>query len=335
MEGLKDKVFIVTGGGSGIGADTVRRLLAEGARVTAAGTNAEKLARTREQASEAADRLLTVQFDLRDEDSIASLVAQTTDRFGRLDGVTNVAAAVSADLMARDQGVDTMDPGVWAEMMRINVTGAGLMIRESLPALVASGGGSIVNVSSLAAWQPESAPAAYASSKIALHALTRHTAQAWGQKNIRANAVAPGVVLTQKFPRRPCALGLPCGCRRVTQRFGRGHSLRHPRRCLIPVSLRNIKVPFVTLVALLHSGLTHRASTHRSKRSFCAQGGNYRALQAAHSRLIASGTVPTCRASAAPSLAEGICPAMEGLKETASLAAIDYKIGLYQERVSA
>ena len=197
MEGLKDKVFIVTGGGSGIGAATVQRLLAEGARVTAAGTSAEKLARTREQASAAADRLVTVQFDLRDEDSIASLVAQTTDRFGRLDGVANVAAALGPDLMARDQGVDTMDPGVWAEMMRVNVTGTGLVIRESLPALIASGGGSIVNVSSLAAWQREPTMAAYASSKIALHALTRHTAQTWGRKNIRCNAVAPGVVLTQ------------------------------------------------------------------------------------------------------------------------------------------
>src|SRR6202008_344792 len=106
---------------------TVRPLLAEGARVTAAGTNAEKLARTREQAADAANRLLTVQFDLRDEDSIASLVARTTDRFGRLDGVANVAAAVSADLMARDQGVDTMDPELWAEMMRGNLTGAGLV----------------------------------------------------------------------------------------------------------------------------------------------------------------------------------------------------------------
>ncbi|MFD7947715.1 SDR family NAD(P)-dependent oxidoreductase [Streptomyces sp. NPDC059744] len=197
MEGLKDKAFIVTGGGSGIGVVTVRRLLAEGARVTAAGSNPDKLARTREQASDAADRLLTVQFDLRDEDSIASLVAQTTDHFGRLDGVANVAAAVSPDLMTRDQGVDTMDPEVWAEMMRINVIGSGLVIRESLPALVAAGGGSIVNVSSLAAWQRESWLTAYASSKIALHALTRHTAHAWGAKNIRVNAVAPGVVLTE------------------------------------------------------------------------------------------------------------------------------------------
>ena len=199
MEGLKDKVIIVTGGGSGIGAATVRRLLAEGAQVIAAGSSAAKLASTREQASEAADRLLTVQFDLRDEDSIVSLVAQTTDRFGRLDGVANVAGAAGGDLVARDQGVDTMDPGLWAEMMRINVIGTGLVIRECLTALVASGGGSIVNVSSLAAWQRESWLAAYASSKIALHALTRHTAQAWGQKNIRCNAVAPGVVLTENL----------------------------------------------------------------------------------------------------------------------------------------
>jgi len=197
MEGLKDKVIIVTGGGSGIGAATVRRLLAEGAKVAAAGTNPDKLARTREQAADAADRLLTVQFDLRDAGSIASLVTRTTEHFGRLDGVANVAAALSPDLMARDQGVDTMDPDVWNEMMRINVTGTALVIREALPALVATGSGSIVNVSSLAAWQREEWLAAYASSKIALHALTRHSAHVWGRKNIRVNAVAPGVVLTE------------------------------------------------------------------------------------------------------------------------------------------
>ena len=224
MEGLKDKVIIVTGGGSGIGAATVRRLLAEGARVIAAGSNAAKLASTREQAAEAADRLLTVQFDLRDEDSIAALVAQTTDRFGRLDGVANVAAAAGGDLLARDQGVDTMDPELWAELMRINVIGTGLVIRECLPALVASGGGSIVNVSSLAAWQRESWLAAYASSKIALHALTRHTAQAWGQKNIRCNAVAPGVVLTENL-----RTGTPPRFARLCRRKPRSRGLVSPR----------------------------------------------------------------------------------------------------------
>jgi NAD(P)-dependent dehydrogenase (short-subunit alcohol dehydrogenase family) len=104
MQGLKDKVFIVTGGGSGIGAATVSRLLAEGARVAAAGTRLEGLARTRAAVGAAADNLLTVRFDLRDEDSIGSLVAQTVDGFGRLDGVANVAAGVVPGLIDRDDG---------------------------------------------------------------------------------------------------------------------------------------------------------------------------------------------------------------------------------------
>ncbi|MDT5055389.1 MAG: hypothetical protein QOF66_3755 [Mycobacterium sp.] len=139
MEGLKDNVFIVTGGGSGIGAATVSRLLAEGARVAAAGTRPDGLARTRTAAGAAADNLLTVRFDLRDEASIRSLVAQTVDGFGRLDGVANVAAGVVPGMLDRDQGVDTLDVDLWAETLRINLIGTGLVIRESLPAIVAAG----------------------------------------------------------------------------------------------------------------------------------------------------------------------------------------------------
>ncbi|TQC42967.1 SDR family oxidoreductase [Rhodococcus sp. WS4] len=107
--------------------------------------------------------------------------------------VADLGVVVGADLMTGD----TMDADVWAEMMRINVTGTGPVIRESLPALLASGGGSIVTVSSLAAWQRDAALTAYASSKIALHALTRHTACAWGTKNVRCNTVAPGSCFTE------------------------------------------------------------------------------------------------------------------------------------------
>jgi NAD(P)-dependent dehydrogenase (short-subunit alcohol dehydrogenase family) len=196
MQGLKDKVFIVTGGGSGIGAATVSRLLAEGARVTAAGTRPDGLAQTRAAAGAAGANLLTVRFDLRDEASIGSLVAQTVDGFGRLDGVANVAAGVVPGMI--DQGVADLDVDLWAEVLRINLIGTGLVIRESLPAIVAAGGGSIVNVSSAAAWLGETTRPAYGASKIGLHSLTRHTARAWGHENVRCNAVAPGKVLSDK-----------------------------------------------------------------------------------------------------------------------------------------
>jgi len=198
MQGLKDNVFIVTGGGSGIGAATVSRLLAEGAQVAAAGTRPEGLARTRAAAGAAAANLLTVRFDLRDEASIGSLIAQTVDGFGRLDGVANVAAGVIPGMIDRDQGVDTLDVDLWAEVLRINLIGTGLVIRESLPAIIAAGGGSIVNVTSAAARLGDATHAACAAAKIGPHSLTRHTARAWGNKNVRCNAVASGKVLSDK-----------------------------------------------------------------------------------------------------------------------------------------
>jgi NAD(P)-dependent dehydrogenase (short-subunit alcohol dehydrogenase family) len=192
MEGLKDKVFIVTGG-SGIGAATVSRLLAEGAHVAAPATRPEGLAQTQAAAGAAAANLLTVRFDLRDEASIGSLVAQTVDGFGRLDGVANVAAGVVPEMIDRDHGVDALDVDLWAEMLRINLIGTGLVIRESLPAIVAAGGGSIVNVTSAAAWLGDATHVAYAASKIGLHSLTRHTARTWGNKKVPCNAVASGL----------------------------------------------------------------------------------------------------------------------------------------------
>lgn len=198
MKGLREKVFIVTGGGSGIGASTVLRLLDEGASVVAAGTRAEGLEKTRANAGQGADRLLTALFDLKDEGSVRSLVKRTVSTFGRLDGVANVAAEVSTDIIERDQGVDELDVDLWSEILRVNLIGTGLMIRESLPAMVAAGGGSIINVSTAAAWLGSPSTTAYSASKIGLHSLTRHTAQTWGPKNIRCNAVAPGLVLTER-----------------------------------------------------------------------------------------------------------------------------------------
>jgi NAD(P)-dependent dehydrogenase (short-subunit alcohol dehydrogenase family) len=196
MTGLEGKAFIITGGGSGIGAATVIRLLAAGAKVVAAGRNSVKLAQTRQRAARS-ENLVALTFELDDEQSIIELVANTVEAFGRLDGLANVASAVVPEIMKRDVGVDALDPELWSIVHRINLVGAGLMTRESLPHLSAAGGGSIVNVSSAAAWLGDTELPAYAASKLGLHALTRHTARAWGPRNIRCNAVAPGKVLTE------------------------------------------------------------------------------------------------------------------------------------------
>jgi NAD(P)-dependent dehydrogenase (short-subunit alcohol dehydrogenase family) len=195
MRGLNGKVFIVTGGGSGIGAATVLRLLAEGARVVAGDINEAGLRATSEQA--ATDRLAVVAFDLADETSIRELVGNTITAFGQIDGVANVAADVSNPTMARDVNVGSFDPQLWHHVINANLIGTATIIREALPHILKQGGGSIVNTSSAAAWLGEDVRPAYAASKIGLHALTRHTARAWGKQGVRCNAVAPGLVLSE------------------------------------------------------------------------------------------------------------------------------------------
>jgi NAD(P)-dependent dehydrogenase (short-subunit alcohol dehydrogenase family) len=195
VRGLENKAFLVTGGGSGIGAATALRLVEEGANVIVAGRGAQSLAQTI-AASSAPASMVAVIFDLEDEASITQLVAKAAAAFGRLDGVANVAAAVVPDIMQHDQGVDTIEADLWARVLRINLIGTGLVVRESLPHLIAAGGGAIINISSAAAWLGESQRIAYSSSKIGIHALVRHAARAWGAKHIRCNAVVPGKVLS-------------------------------------------------------------------------------------------------------------------------------------------
>lgn len=196
VRGLSEKCFIVTGAGSGIGQGCTLRLLEEGARVVAADINAAGLART-VASSGAAKGLIPIEFDLAEEASITSLVANAAASLGRLDGLVNVAADVRMETVHGDVAIGEFSAEHWTRVFRVNVIGTGLMIRESLPHLLKQGAGSVVNISSAAAWMAEDVRPAYAASKIALHALTRHTAKAYGRKGLRCNAIAPGMVLTE------------------------------------------------------------------------------------------------------------------------------------------
>lgn len=196
MRGLTNKVFIVTGAGSGIGAATALRLVDEGAKVAAADISVPGLEKTVAAAGSRGDAIVAIPFDLGDEASIVNMVDQAVKAFGRIDGVTNVAADISPATMGKDVDVANMAPALWTHVLQVNLIGTATVIRETLPHLEAAGGGSIVNISSVAAWMGDLTLPAYAASKSGLNALTRHTARAGGSKNIRCNAIAPGVVLT-------------------------------------------------------------------------------------------------------------------------------------------
>jgi len=199
MRRLENRVAIVTGSGgpSGIGSATAKRLAAEGAAVILAdidpGSAADAVAEIEAAGGKAFARVL----DLGDEASIAALVGGVEGQFGRLDLLHNNAAATSVDQMGRDMAVALMDADVWDNAFRINSRGTMLMIKHALPLMLHNGGGSIVNTSSGAALRGDFYGPAYASSKAAINCLTMYVATQYGKQGIRCNVVSPGLIMTQ------------------------------------------------------------------------------------------------------------------------------------------
>ena len=131
--------------------------------------------------------------DVSDPDQVAAMVADTVAAYGGLDILHNNAAAI--DQNALDQDVVTGDLAVWERVLAVNLTGPMLGCRFAIPAMLERGGGAIVNTASAAAFYGSRTLAAYGTSKAGVVALTRYVATAYADRNIRCNAVAPGVVV--------------------------------------------------------------------------------------------------------------------------------------------
>jgi NAD(P)-dependent dehydrogenase (short-subunit alcohol dehydrogenase family) len=190
------KVAVVTGGASGIGAASSRRLAADGATVVVADLNeqgAKDLA-----AAIVADggAAVATQFDQGDEESCRALMEVTVSELGRLDFLHNCAAAVGFDFISRDTDAVDIDIEVWDEAMRINARGYLFTSRYAIPRMIAGGGGAIVNTSSAAGLLAEPVRMAYGASKAAINSLTRHIAVRYGKQGVRCNAIAPGTTIT-------------------------------------------------------------------------------------------------------------------------------------------
>ncbi|MFK7894756.1 MAG: SDR family NAD(P)-dependent oxidoreductase [Myxococcota bacterium] len=187
---LSDKVAIVTGAASGIGAATTRRFISEGARVVLVDRETAGLDRA---VAEHGNRVTGCPGDVSQESTIEAAVDAAIQNFGRLDVIHNNAAAAFDE----DAGTATTPDFVWKGTFDLVVMAAIWSCRHGIPVMRRTGGGSIINMSTGAARVGIAARSAYAVSKGALESLTIHTATQYGVDGIRCNAVAPGFVLTE------------------------------------------------------------------------------------------------------------------------------------------
>ena len=195
LQGLSDKVAVVVGGATGIGAATAARLGGEGCRVVIGDIAEDAAGLTAERIAAAGGTATHVASDLADPDSVAGLIHAAATTYGGVDLLFNVGADMSA--IRADTDVVDIEFAVWDRVMTVNLRGYVAAMKYAIPRMLDRGGGAIVNMSSAAAFQGEPARPAYATAKAGIGALTRHVASRWGKEGIRCNAVAPGFTATE------------------------------------------------------------------------------------------------------------------------------------------
>jgi NAD(P)-dependent dehydrogenase (short-subunit alcohol dehydrogenase family) len=183
---LQDKVAIVTGAGAGIGEAIARHLADAGARVVVSDID---LAAAERVAVSLADAI-AVRADVTQEAEVEALVAAAVDAYGRIDVVVPNAGIATTVPVAATSFAD------WRKVLDVNLDGVFLTIRHALPVMVAGGGGSIVNISSITSLRGSALVGSYAAAKAAVTNLTKTVAAEMRGHGIRANAVQPGFIDT-------------------------------------------------------------------------------------------------------------------------------------------
>lgn len=188
MEGIAGKVAIVTGGSSGIGLATARTLCQAGARVAIAARSPERGEAAalvlRDEGGEAS----FVQTDVSRAVEVEQLVEAVVDEWGRLDLAVNAAALRDF----RPVPVADISEEEWDRTLAVALKGVWLCMKHELPAMLAAGGGAIVNVSSVNGLSGTPSAAAYCAAKHGIHGLSRTAAMEYGPRGVRVNVICPG-----------------------------------------------------------------------------------------------------------------------------------------------
>jgi len=190
------RAYLITGGGSGIGAAVTRALTAAGHRVAICGRRADAL-----RAVAAQTGALDLVCDIADADQVADLVGAVAGKLGGLDGLVLNAGIIAPG------GVAELHAADFTAMVATNLTGSFLVAKAALPHLLATARGAIVSVASVAALRAASGMGGYAATKAALTMLTQSLAVDHGHEGLRANVVCPGWTITEMADAEMAAFG--------------------------------------------------------------------------------------------------------------------------------
>jgi NAD(P)-dependent dehydrogenase (short-subunit alcohol dehydrogenase family) len=196
MSTFAGKVAIVTGGASGIGEATSALLAQRGAAVVVADISADRAEAVAAAITAAGGTAIAAVADVADEAQVAAMVALAQRELGGVDILHNNAALVDAETLGQDGPIADADPELWARVLSVNVIGYVLAAKHAVPAMLARGGGVIVNTTSGTGLQAELGRPAYGTSKAAIVGLTRNIATQYGRQGIRSVALALGLVGT-------------------------------------------------------------------------------------------------------------------------------------------
>ncbi len=188
---LKDKVAIVTGASSDIGAAIVKRFVEEGAHVVLVGRRIDALKKTSSAIKNGDKQTVTIPCDITDEAQVIQTVDQVFNHYGRIDILVNNAATINDPIHFHE-----MPDSAWTNLIDINMIGTFKMTKAVLNRMLEKKNGSIINIGSISSERaiPKVHLTVYCATKAAINMFTKGIAVEYARKNIRCNCINPGII---------------------------------------------------------------------------------------------------------------------------------------------